>query len=199
MSENGSEAVSNGALTEQSRRELGRRLRLLRASRGLSLAEVAAATAISPSFLSVVENGQSDITVSRLMRLVNWYEVSIADLIQEPDRSAVRVVRDDERRSLELTDEGISIFMLTSDGQHSMMPVLNVYRPGGAMSEFAQHDGEEFVHVLEGAIELTIRNGEQIVLSPGDSAYYRADLPHSFRNVGDGEAIFLGITTPPNL
>jgi len=179
--------------------DLGRRLRQLRTSRGLSLAEVAEATAISPSFLSIVENGQSDITVSRLMRLVHWYGVSIADLLQESDRSPARVVRAAERRSLELSDERIRILMLTPDGQHSMMPVINVYGEGGGMAESAQHDGEEFVLVLEGAIELTIGGGEPIVLEAGDSAYYRADVLHSFRNAGQGEASFIGVTTPPNL
>ena len=94
--------------------DLGRRLRQLRTTRGLSLAEVAEATGISPSFLSVVENGQSDITVSRLMRLVHWYGVSIADLLQEPDRSPVRVVRAGEQRSLELSDERIRILMIAN-------------------------------------------------------------------------------------
>ena len=89
--------------------------------------------------------------------------------------------------------------MLTPDGQHSMMPVINVYGEGGGMAEAAQHDGEEFIHVLAGAIELSIGRGEPIVLEAGDSAYYRADTPHSFRNAGRGEASFLGVTTPPNL
>lgn len=179
--------------------DLGRRLRQLRSTRSLSLAEVAEATRISPSFLSMVENGQSDITVSRLMRLVHWYGVSIADLLGEPNRSAVRVVRAPEQRSLELTNERIKIFMLTRDGQHAMMPVINVYGEGGGMAEPAQHEGEEFVHVQKGAVELTIEGEEPIVLRPGDSAYYRADVPHLFRNVGEGEARFIGVTTPPNL
>lgn len=179
--------------------DLGRRLRQLRSSRGLSLAEVADATGISPSFLSIVENGQSDITVSRLMRLVHWYGVSIADLLQAPDRSLVRVVRAGESRSIELSDERIKIQMLTPDGQHAMMPVINVYGEGGGMAESAQHEGEEFVYVLSGAIALEIGDEDPIVLSSGDSAYYRAEAPHSFRNAGDGEACFLGVTTPPNL
>jgi transcriptional regulator with XRE-family HTH domain len=179
--------------------DLGSRLRQLRRSRGLSLSEVAEATGISPSFLSIVENGQSDITVSRLMRLVHWYGVSIADLLQAPDRSLVRVVRVEERRSVELSDERIQILMLTRDGQHAMMPVINVYGKGGGMSESTQHDGEEFVFVLSGTIQLDIGSEEPIVLGPGDSASYRAEAPHSFRNVGDGEARFLGVTTPPNL
>ena len=133
------------------------------------------------------------------MRLVHWYGVSIADLLQAPDHSVVRVVRAEQRRSVELSDERIRILMLAPDGQHAMMPVLNVYGEGGGMAESAQHDGEEFVFVLSGTIALAIGDEDPIVLSEGDSAYYRAESPHSFRNVGDGEARFLGITTPPNL
>jgi transcriptional regulator with XRE-family HTH domain len=190
-------SAARGAATRNG--DLGRRLRQLRSSRRLSLAHVAEATGISPSFLSMVENGQSDITVSRLMRLVHWYGVSIADLLQEPDRSPVRVVRAGERHSVELAEERIRIVMLVPDGQHAMMPVINVYARGGGMSEPTQHEGEEFVHVLHGTVELTVGEGPPILLAPGDSAHYRADLSHSFRNVGDGEARFLGITTPPNL
>ena len=185
--------------TEARNGDLGRRLRELRTSRKLSLAEVAEATSISPSFLSVVENGQSDITVSRLMRLVQWYGVSVSDLLPEPDHVPVRVVHPEERRSLELSDEGITILMLTPTGRDAMMPVINVYRAGGGMAESARHDGEEFVFVLEGTLELNYGDGPPQLLQAGDTAYYRAEVPHSFRNAGDGEARFLGVTTPPNL
>ena len=179
--------------------ELGARLRQLRTARGVSLAEVAEATGISASFLSMVEQGKSDITVSRLMRLVQWFGVSIADLVQEPDRSQVQVVRAGQRRSVRLADERLSIEMLSPDGNHAMMPVINTYEEGGGMADPTTHDGEEFVHVIEGQIELTVGGGEPILLGPGDSAYYRSDVPHSFRNAGRGEARFLGVTTPPNL
>ncbi|HWQ23322.1 MAG TPA: XRE family transcriptional regulator [Gaiellaceae bacterium] len=178
--------------------DLGGKLRELRTSRRLSLSDVSEGTGISASFLSMVEKGQSDITVTRLMKLVHWFGVSIADLVQEPSASKVQVVRAGERRSVRLLDEGISIQMLTPDGRHRMMPVINVYEPGGAMADAAQHEGEEFVHVLAGRIELVV-DGESVVLGPGDSAYYRADVPHSFRNAGRGEARFVGVTSPPNL
>ena len=179
--------------------DLGTRLRELRRSRGVSLAEVAEGTGISASFLSTVEKGKSDITVSRLMRLVHWFGVSIADLVQEPNRSPVQVVRADERRSVRLADERLSIQMLSADGNHAMMPVINAYDEGGGMADPTTHEGEEFVHVFEGQVELTVGKGEPILLGPGDSAYYRSDVPHSFRNAGRGVARFLGVTTPPNL
>jgi len=197
------EKASDGApavdARESSTSELGSRLRELRRSRGVSLADVADGTGISPSFLSMVEQGKSDITISRLMRLVHWFGVSVADLVQEPNTSPVQVVRADRRRSLRLADERISIQMLTPDGHHAMMPVINVYDEGGGMADPTRHDGEEFVHVLEGSVELTVGGGEPIVLEAGDSAYYRSDVPHSFRNVGAGVARFFGVTTPPNL
>ena len=196
VAEAGSEAGASAALGE---RALGPRLRQLRRGRGLSLADVAEGTGISASFLSMVEKGQSDITVSRLMRLVRWFGVSIADLVQEPDPAAVHVVRAGDRRSVRLVDEGIAIEMLTSEGGHRMMPVVNVYAEGGAMAEPARHDGEEFVLVVDGKVELTVGDGDPIELGPGDSAHYRSDVPHSFRNVGRGEARFIGVTTPPNL
>jgi quercetin dioxygenase-like cupin family protein len=108
-------------------------------------------------------------------------------------------VHADEQRSLELSDEGITIRMLTPTGQNAMMPVINVYRAGGGMAESARHDGEEFVHVLEGTLEFTFGDASPVLLKAGDTAYYRADVPHSFRNVGEHEARFLGVTTPPNL
>jgi XRE family transcriptional regulator, regulator of sulfur utilization len=188
-----------GENRESSTSELGARLRQLRRSRGVSLADVAEGTGISPSFLSMVEKGKSDITISRLMRLVHWFGVSVADLVQEPSSSPVQIVRADARRSLRLADERISIQMLTADGRHAMMPVINVYDEGGGMVDPTRHDGEEFVHVLDGRLELTVAGGQPIVLEAGDSAYYRSDVPHSFRNAGRGRARFLGVTTPPNL
>jgi transcriptional regulator with XRE-family HTH domain len=179
--------------------ELGARLRDLRKSRGLSLADVSAGTGISASFLSMVEKGRSDITITRLIRLVRWYEISLADLIQDADHSPVHIVRADERKVLEMADEKISILMLAGDGRHGMMPVMNVYAEGGGMSDPVRHEGEEFVLVLSGAIEVRVGSSEPFVLRTGDSAYYRADIPHSYRNVGKGEARFVGVTTPPNL
>lgn len=199
VGENAETGRGDGASGAPRESALGPRLRRLRQGRGLSLADVAKGTGISASFLSMVEKGQSDMTVSRLMRLVHWFGVSLADLIQEPDPATVQVVRADQRRSLRLVDEGITIEMLTPDGAHRMMPVVNVYDERGAMAEPARHEGEEFVLVVDGSVELTVGEGEPIRLGPGDSAHYRSDVPHSFRNVGRGEARFIGVTTPPNL
>ena len=69
---------------------LGGALRALRLQRRASLVEVASATGISKSFLSLVENDRSDITIGRLLRLVNYYGADMADLFPQARRRRIR-------------------------------------------------------------------------------------------------------------
>ena len=60
---------------------VGAHLRQARSARSLSLADVAQATGISASFLSLVEKDKSDITIGRLVRLIDFYGISISDIL----------------------------------------------------------------------------------------------------------------------
>jgi transcriptional regulator with XRE-family HTH domain len=178
--------------------ELAARLRDLRLERKLSLAGVAEATGLSSSFLSLIENGKSDITFSRLYRLVQFYGVSLLEIA--PDTSSgLAVVRGDERRRINSPSEGIDMYLLTPDTDRSMMPVIVVYQPGAEVSEAAKHPGEDFVHVLEGRFLLELDGDEPVVLEAGDSVYYRATVPHSWKNIGEGVSSFFGVMSPPSL
>src|SRR5882757_1712630 len=136
------------SLETHSRSVLAARLLRARQTAGLSLAQVTASTGVSASFLSSVETGKSDMSISRLMRLVNCYKISITDLVDDGRPHTLHVVRSDARKTLALDAEGISIFMLASEREHMLMPVLLEYAVGGKMDDPAEHEGEEFVFVL---------------------------------------------------
>lgn len=179
---------------------LGAKLRRLRRERRLSLSQVAEATLVSASFLSLVENGKSDITIGRLVRLVDFYGVSIVDLLPSSDSSDPDVVRAMEGRKLRSPAEGIDIYLLAADTRRSMMPMLLVFEPGAALAEYGRHEGEEFVQVLQGSLELDVAGSEPRTLGQGDSAYYQADRPHLFRNASESKPLrVLCVDTPPNL
>lgn len=78
-----------------------------------------------------------------------------------------------------------------------MMPTAGVFEPGGARAEFARHEGEEFVLVLEGQLRIEIDGAEPVVLERGDSAYYGASRPHRWSNAGEGLVRVVGVTSPP--
>ena len=57
--------------------------------------------------------------------------------------------------------------------------ILNV--PPGYRSETVSHEGEEILYVLEGAITQRL-DGQEMVLSVGDSLHFRGNSPHSWSN-----------------
>ena len=178
-------------------RDLGATLRELRNQRGTSLAEVAGATGLSPSFLSLVESGKSDISFGRLIRLANYYDVGLADLIPDSQPKDAEVVRNRERRSVSSPIEGIEMFLLAPDVHRTVMPLLVVYEPHGHTAEFTDHAGEEFIHVLEGSIVLMLEGREPITLYAGDSAYFKSTTAHALTNPGEDPTRLIAMISPP--
>lgn len=178
-------------------------LRALRVSKGLSLKDVGQATDISTSFLSLVENGKSDITIGRLVRLVNFYGVTLTDLVPPtPDDPEPDITRVDERRMIHHSSpaEGIDIYLLTPDTDRTMMPMELEFDPGAQLAEYGRHQGEEWVYVVEGRLRLILDGTEPRCLEKGDSAYYPADRPHLFANDDPATPLrLICVNTPPNL
>jgi transcriptional regulator with XRE-family HTH domain len=179
---------------------LGAALRGLRRSRGLSLAEVADATAISRSFLSLVETGRSDITIGRLTRLVQFYGISITDLVPEAAAGSRIVVRRGTERRLHSAAEGIDFLLLAGAAkeERTMLPMTVAFEPGAALAEPGRHACDEFVHVIEGMLHLEVEGEPRLTLHAGDSAYYSADRPHRFLNASPTRPLrIICVNSPP--
>lgn len=63
---------------------LGRKLRLLRAERGLTLAEASAATGVGPDTLSNLERDRQRAVTPTLAKIAKGYGVPVEDLLEEP-------------------------------------------------------------------------------------------------------------------
>ena len=166
---------------------LGPALRSIRASRGLSLAQVAKETGISRSLLSLIETGRSDITVGRLTRLAQLYDIRLVDLVPEPRRPDPIVVRADDRLVLRYTAEAIDVEILVPEGPHAMQALLATFSPLAEMQDYIPGPNEQFTHVLEGAVRTEFADGREIELGEGDSAtYVSGEGGHRHTNLVDG-------------
>jgi transcriptional regulator with XRE-family HTH domain len=177
---------------------IGPRLRAIRTERALSLQEVAAAADISSSFLSLVENGRSDITFTKLFRLLKFYDLQVSDLLpQGTHADQVAVLREDEQRFLHSSQERLDVCVLARLPEPRMHPQLAVYQPGGRM-QYAAHVGEEWFYVLEGQIALILVDGSRIVFTAGDSGAYSCDRVAEIANVGPDTARLIAVSSPPH-
>jgi transcriptional regulator with XRE-family HTH domain len=163
---------------------LGAALRQARKARGLSLAQVAEATGVSRSLLSLIETGRSDITIGRLNRLAHLYAINLADLVPETRHPDPTVVRADDRRGLHYTSEGIDIEILVPEGPHTMQALLATFSPQAAMEDYILQPYEQFVHVIEGHTRTQFGDGRELELHAGDSAtFVSGDQGHRHANL----------------
>lgn len=151
---------------------LGATLRQARKAHGYSLAQVAEATEISRSLLSLIETGQSDITIGRLNRLARLYEIRLADLVPETRHPDPVVVRADDRRGIQYTSEGITVEILVPQGPNTMQALLATFSPRAAMEDYIPQTSEQFVHVIEGHVRTQFGDGRELELRTGDSATF---------------------------
>lgn len=172
---------------------IGPRLRRLRTQRGRSLAEVAAAAGISIGFLSALERSQMSASVGTLRRLARYYRTNILDFYDATEMNT-RLVRPTKRKVL---DAGPGVRMeLLAWGNKVMEPHLFRIAPQAGSGESYTHEGEEFLFVLRGELQIAL-DGEEYHLKRGDSFYFESSTPHHWKNPSRSEAWLLWVNTPP--
>lgn len=176
---------------------LGRRLRAVRLARNYTIANVATVTGLSKSFISMLENGKTNISVDKLHRLAKAYELSINDLLpDESSRGLIQIVRRGEGAKLKGFGNGVSATMLVRDMHRRVQPVLLTMKPGTEHRNEHGHAGEEFLMIVEGEVEISIDQAPFVTLTEGDTAFYPSALSHVYRNPGWDTARILTISVP---
>lgn len=178
----------------QEPRPLGPKLKRLRARTGLPIADAAKRAGISTGFLSSVERGQANASVATLQRLATSYGITVMDLFQAP-KSRDRLVRPAERRILEM-HSGVRMEMLSSGATMLQSMLFRVAPLSGSDGSYS-HQGEEFIYMLSGTLEMWLDEMECFVLNEGDSFWFESTLGHRWFNPGKVDAVLLWINTPP--
>ncbi|MFF8469415.1 helix-turn-helix domain-containing protein [Streptomyces griseus] len=178
--------------------ELGARIRKLRSSHGQSLAHVARGTALTESFLSRLERGQTGVTVETLRRIAAFWDVEIVDLLARESGPKPLVMRSGAGPALEAEANGglqaRSETLIPKVGT-SLQSTLYRTEKGGGRFEGFSHEGEEIVYVVSGAIRYFV-SGQSYDLSAGDSIWHSSEDPHRWE-CPDQSAVTLHVNTPP--
>ena len=176
---------------------LGQRIRKKRQSKGMSLNDVAEEIQKTSSYLSQVERGLAEPSITALREIARALEVPIFYfLIEEQNHNAV--VRKNERRILNFPGSHLTFELLSPDLNREMEVIEATLEPGAETSEEPlNHLGEECTIVIQG--EMYIKIGEQeYELEKGDSIYYKASLAHKIKSIGEVDLRFISAITPPN-
>jgi transcriptional regulator with XRE-family HTH domain len=164
---------------------VGERIKELRERKGLSLKEVADLTGFSTALLSQMENHLISPSLGTIIKLARALSVKVGDFLGETEGEPFTIVRKDERKmvsrfaSKEGVKYGYSYESLGFDKKdRHMEPFIVTLEPATVKAaKTSIHEGEEFIFVLEGEMEVILGNHTDI-LYPGDSIYYDSTIPH---------------------
>jgi DNA-binding transcriptional MerR regulator/quercetin dioxygenase-like cupin family protein len=176
---------------------IGAKLRHLRRDMGCTLEKVAGKTGITPSLLSTFERTSQGLSVKALHDLADFYGTTMATLTGQGERSTREsLVRNGDWTAWPPTSSGVTVQNLTT-GRRQMECHRFQLAPGASSEGAYSHDGEEFMHVLAGRIEIILDGDQFFELREGDSFYFESRRPHSWRNTHEGETVLVWINTPP--
>ncbi|PRX30453.1 XRE family transcriptional regulator [Orenia metallireducens] len=180
-----------------SNKDLGKKIREKRKQRGLNLSQLAKKIGYTSSFLSQVERGIADPSITSLRKIAEAFEVPIFYFMLDKIEYNPVVKRGD-RKSLRFPGSNLTFELLSPDLKRNIEMISARLEPGAVTCEEPlTHHGEECTLVIQGSMEIQI--GEEVYnLEEGDTIYYFASIPHKITSTGEEDLIFVSAITPPD-
>jgi len=181
--------------------ELGRRVKLERLSKGMTLKQVADASGMSPTHISEIERGRTSPTVGALLKIAHALGKSATYFVEEEELPSVSVVRKHERKQHSVNDSGQSVAnmdFLTSGIPAGRLRVVEIRDLEGGQQLAPPHEGEEIFLVDSGRVRVTVGEAP-FDLEAGDCIQFKASVPHKIERVGNERPRVLWITASEGL
>lgn len=173
---------------------MGRRLKEVREAKGLSLEFLANETGFTVEYLGGVEQGNIVPPVANILRLSKALEIDSGILLKEERQEAEK----QKAEGFKKRTEDYSYQTLTPEAVHKHLKAFKVFidpvseHPGVSY----QHEGEEFIYVLTGKVEVTVGDNTHL-LGPEDSLHFNSSVVHKLRNLSPKKAEMLVILYTP--
>lgn len=188
---------------EQANR-VGAKLTTLRESLGLSVEELAERCACEAATITQLEAGDVAPSLAPLIKITRALGVRLGTLLDDDtnvgpvvtragEANAVARVRDLETGSGAGTLDFFSL--AAGKAARHMEPFVITVHPGEDRT-LSAHEGEEFIYVLEGTIEVEYGK-DTYTLTPGDSIYLDSIVSHQVRGGSPSPAKILAVVYAP--
>ena len=186
-------------------KNVGHKITLIRHQKNISTNELAERCGFSAAMMEQIEQNETIPSLGHLIKVARALGVRLGTFLDDMDQLGPVITRNgDMKKGSSFSNKNstaslnLDFFPLASDksGRH-MEPFIVEINPT-ADSDFVQssHEGEEFIYVLSGTIE--IRYGKNVyTLSEGDSIYYDSVVDHHVHSADDSPAKILAVVYAP--
>ena len=169
---------------------VGERVKQVREERELTLTDISQRTGLDVAFLEQIENGSIAPPLGTVIKLAKALDLKMGYFISGEEDRPYTIVRKNDRKVVSRYSSkkgqyygyGYESLAPHKKDRH-MEPFLISLEPSKTDEERSSHDGQEFIYVLEGTME--VRLGEEVhILEAGDSIYHDSTVPHLVKSHG---------------
>ena len=197
--EQGQPSAPRGTLLD--RETFGRRLRDARKALGWTLQHLSEQSGVSVPTISRAERGQLALGYENLAALGRALKMDMNAMFAREGAATTALHSPVVTRAGEgVVYQGASFayeFLATTATGKRMSPVIGTVhaRRISGPEAFARHEGEEFVYVLSGALEIHFDTGQVVALKKGDSVYYDSGIGHAYVSTSRQLARVVAVTS----
>ena len=186
--------------------KLGDKVRRIRESKSFSVEDLAKESGISVEIITHIEAGDLVPSLMPLIKIARVLGVRLGTFLDDQDTAGPVVTRKgDSARVMSVADGGwkrekseLEFFSLaySKSGRH-MEPFMIDIDPSSADDVIlSTHEGEEFIYVLEGCVEI-LYGKDKYNLETGDCIYYDSVIPHHVHSAAGKYAKILAVVYAP--
>lgn len=186
--------------------KIGEKIKTLMNVRNVSIEDVANNSDVNKELVEKILNGEIIPSLTPLTKIARALGVRIGTFIDDDEQTGPLVVRKgksdkvvyfsgDENKTDDSNLEFYSLAAGKSD--RNMEPfIIDLKADAEKNHELSSHEGEEFIYVLEGSIEV-IYGKNKYVLETGDSIYYDSIISHHLHSYNNETAKILAVIYTP--
>jgi len=182
--------------------EIGKRIKALRAEKGITLEHLARQTGFTKGYLSKVEKSKKAPPVSTLGNIARAFKTTISALLgEETQRTSLCLIRKGEGPLIarDGTAFGYSYEAMAYKYPNKIMePFILTLPLKPKKKTIYQHEGEEILFVIQGTMKF-LHGTEEYIVQEGDCVYFDSSTPHFGESIGRKEVkCFMVICNPTN-
>jgi len=188
-------------------RIIGDKIKSLRELKQLTLADVAERSGLAAAQIERIESNDELPSLAPLIKIARVLGVRLGTFLDDQQELGPVVARGKDlsassgisfSNNARTEHKNMLYHALSQDksGRHMEPFLIDIEPADKAGFAFSTHEGEEFIYVLGGVVEINYGKNTYI-LEEGDSIYYDSIVAHHVHAAGDSQARILGVVYTP--
>lgn len=185
---------------------VGEKIKSLRETKEISIAELAERTGLAEEQINRIENNVDIPSLAPLIKIARALGVRLGTFLDDQDEMGAVVYHKDEetKETISFSNNAMDtrthmryLSLAKSKSDRHMEPfIVDIVATNDTEYSLSSHEGEEFIYVMEGVIEVS-HGKKNHIIKAGDTIYYDSIVPHHVHGYNGQAAKILAVVYTP--